>query len=133
MYWDMVLKEVLNKDSPKQNFLFTNVAEFRNRNIAKDRLKAMADKKLKREMTLKKYFLGTQFKDIYFTRREAECMVMLLKGKTINAAALKLGLSPRTVEFYLKNMKVKIGCCTKFELIELVIATDFLRNIDFKI
>ena len=32
---------------------------------------------------------------------------------------------------YLKNMKKKLNCRTKFELIALVVESDFLKNIDF--
>lgn len=77
------------------------------------------------------YGLGLKYGDIYFTKREAECMVLLLKGKTIDGVAKLLQLSPRTVEYYVKNMKAKIGCRTKFELIDLVHDSDFLKNIDF--
>ncbi|CAL7961747.1 hypothetical protein GAMM_250068 [Gammaproteobacteria bacterium] len=59
-------------------------------------------------------------------------MVWLLKGKTINSIAVLLDLSPRTVEYYIKNMKAKIGCRTKFELIDLVYASDFMESVDFE-
>ena len=81
--------------------------------------------------SLAAYGLGSKYGDAYFTRREAECMVLLLKGKTINSVADILELSPRTVEYYIKNMKFKIGCRTKFELVDLVYASEFMKNVDF--
>ena len=81
--------------------------------------------------SLAAYGLGSKYGDAYFTRREAECMVLLLKGKTINSVADILELSPRTVEYYIKNMKSKIGCRTKFELVDLIYASEFMKNIDF--
>ena len=81
--------------------------------------------------SLAAYGLGSKYGDAYFTRREAECMVLLLKGKTINSVADILELSPRTVEYYIKNMKFKIGCRTKFELVDLVYASEFMENVDF--
>ncbi len=77
------------------------------------------------------YRLGSKHGTVYFTRREAECMILLLKGKTINSVATILNLSPRTVEYYVKNMKSKLGCKTKFELVDLVHASDFIKGIDF--
>jgi Response regulator containing a CheY-like receiver domain and an HTH DNA-binding domain len=77
------------------------------------------------------YRLGEEEHTVYFTRREAECMILLLRGTTVNNIAKKLGLSPRTVEYYIKNMKNKVGCRTKFELVELVYASDFINNLDF--
>lgn len=81
--------------------------------------------------SLTSYGLGSKHENVYFTRRESECMVLLLKGKTISSVAKLLKLSPRTVEYYIKNMKSKLGCRTKFELIDLVYASDFLKNVDF--
>ena len=77
------------------------------------------------------YKLGIKFKDISFSRREAECMSHLLRGRSIRGAAKKLGLSHRTVEFYVKKMKKKLNCNTKYELIALVVDSDFLQNVDF--
>jgi len=81
--------------------------------------------------TLAAYGLGSKYGSAYFTKREAECMVLLLKGKTINSVASILNLSPRTVEYYVKNMKSKLGCRTKFELVDLVYASEFMKNVDF--
>lgn len=77
------------------------------------------------------YGLGSKYGSTYFTKREAECMVLLLRGKTIGSVANILKLSPRTVEYYIKNMKSKLGCRTKFELVDLVYASDFIKNVDF--
>lgn len=77
------------------------------------------------------YGLGNKYSGKYFTKREAECMALLLKGKTIHSVAIMLKISPRTVEYYIKNMKAKLGCRTKFELIDLVYASDFMQHFDF--
>ena len=94
---------------------------------------SMGDRKNKPSSvrTLAAYGLGSKYGSAYFTKREAECMVLLLKGKTINSVASMLNLSPRTVEYYIKNMKSKLGCRTKFELIDLVYASEFMKNVDF--
>lgn len=88
-------------------------------------------KKSPRKRVLAIYKLGAKYGDMYFTKREAECMVWLLRGKTMNGIAAILQLSPRTVEYYIKNMKIKVGCRTKFELIDLVYASEFVKNVDF--
>lgn len=79
------------------------------------------------------YGLGAKYGDLYFTRRESECMLWLLRGKTINGVALVLKLSPRTVEYYIKNMKNKLGCRTKFELIDLVYTSEFMKSVEGKV
>ena len=114
-YWDMLLDEVLNKTSTRY---FTCIP------------KPKGNKRKKRR-NLKMYSLGDKFKEIYFLRREAECMMYLLKGKSTRGIARKLCLSPRTIEFYIQNMKKKLNCQTKFELLDLVVESDFSDNVDF--
>lgn len=113
MHWNALLEEVLNKSAKK--IVYPSV-ESGNANHPKE---------------LKKIYLGLHFPGIYFTNRESEVMVQLLQGKTISAVAGTLQLSPRTVEFYVKNMKSKLGCRTKSELIGKVFVSDFIKNVDF--
>ena len=81
--------------------------------------------------TYKKYKLGKACKNSYFTEREAECMYWMLKGRTIARIAEELKISPRTVEFYIKHMKTKLGCKSKFALVDLMHEIDFFRKFDF--
>ncbi len=87
-----------------------------------------SSKKLSRAKPSRPYFLGARFPGVYLTQREAECMINFLKDKTVSEAAAILELSPRTVEFYLKNIKVKLECRTKSELIHKVRESDFPKN-----
>lgn len=113
-HWEALLEEVLNKKIEKSVGSKASSVQ-----------SEVADKKIK------KIFLGVQFRDIYFTNREAEVMVQLLQGKTLGAVANMLQLSPRTVEFYVKNMKAKLACRTKSDLIGKVFSSDFIANVDF--
>jgi len=72
--------------------------------------------------------LEGKYNNIYFTRREAECVVWLLRGKKISDIATILNISSRTVEYYLENIKAKVGCRTKFELIDLIRASNFKKT-----
>jgi len=74
------------------------------------------------------YYLGDEYEGVYFTKREAECLLYLVEGNTIVKTALIMGLSPRTVEFYVKNMKMKIGVTTKVQLLQRIERTDFMKN-----
>lgn len=118
MYWQAVLNEVLNKNS-SGSFLFTNLKHENG-----ERQKAKFE-------GYKTYKLGDKYGDSYLTRREAECALRIIQGKTILTIAAELQLSPRTVEFYLKNIKSKFRCRTKAELIEKVLHSGFLTAIDF--
>ena len=84
-----------------------------------------------RKKVSKKYGLGAKYNSIYFTKREAECMVGLIKGKAIDDIAAKLVISPCMVMEHIESMKTKIGCCTTSNLIDLVCSSEFLKNIDF--
>ena len=119
-YWDMVLDEVLSPDNERR-ISFTNIADIK---AKKSKSKLKSSRKRSRYMCK----LGNNYPGIYFTRREAECMWHLIQGKTIKLAAAAMQLSCRTIEFYLENMKKKIDCKTKPELIELILQTDFLRS-----
>lgn len=51
------------------------------------------------------------------TDRQIECCALLLNGKTAKEIGFALGLSARTVEYYLNNIKSKLNCKNKSELI----------------
>jgi DNA-binding CsgD family transcriptional regulator len=57
---------------------------------------------------------------IDFTPRELDCIVLLMQGYTFKMIASKLGISPRTVETYIENIKQKTGCFSKGELIKFL-------------
>ena len=76
--------------------------------------------------TRRHFVIDEKFGDVYFTLREAQCMAQIMRGRTIKSTAIFLGLSPRTVEYYLKNMKAKLKCRTKSELMQLIADSDFM-------
>lgn len=55
--------------------------------------------------------------DVYLTLRELECMSFILKGMSLKEAARELNVSVRTVDSYLQQVKTKLGCFTKSELL----------------
>ena len=59
-------------------------------------------------------------KGAYLTPQEYRCAESLLKGHTFKQVALELSLSPRTVEFYINNMKKKFAVKKKKALLELL-------------
>ena len=52
------------------------------------------------------------------TVRERECASLLTKGVRTKGIAKILGISPRTVETHIENMKVKLDCYSQSQLIE---------------
>lgn len=55
----------------------------------------------------------------YLTKREKDCIRLLLEGKTAKETASILTLSQRTVEFYFENIKDKLGCYYKHEILNI--------------
>lgn len=51
------------------------------------------------------------------SKRELECLRYILQGNTSNTIANSLGLTKRTIDFYIGNIKNKMGCANKSELI----------------
>lgn len=58
---------------------------------------------------------------ISFTKRESECLFLLARGATIKRMAQILGLSPRTVEMHVNNLKHKLGVSYKSDLVQKAI------------
>jgi DNA-binding CsgD family transcriptional regulator len=59
-------------------------------------------------------------KEFRLSKREWECWRLLAMGQTVKTIANCLnGISPRTVEFYIENLKEKIGCHNKPSLAKL--------------
>ena len=78
----------------------------------------------------KRYYFDPGSPELYLTCREAQCIYYLLHGLTLVKTAEKLELSHRTVEFYVKNIKMKLNLLTKSELITYMMKVDFLNLLD---
>jgi DNA-binding CsgD family transcriptional regulator len=77
----------------------------------------------------KKYFLRGKYKNIYLTKREAECAFFMLQGKTTKKIAMILQLSPRSVEDILVRIKDKLGLQYRSDLIEVLIDNGFMMSL----
>ncbi|MGI4813729.1 MAG: LuxR C-terminal-related transcriptional regulator [Janthinobacterium lividum] len=58
------------------------------------------------------------------TRREAEVLFFVLRGRNAKAIARVLGLSPRTVEQYIDVLKQKFAAHSRTELVDAALAAD---------
>lgn len=54
----------------------------------------------------------------HLSRREKECLLLYLQGETARSMAAFLGLSQRTIEDYLENIKNKLSCFDKPQLLK---------------
>lgn len=120
-YWDTVLNEVLNKEEETREFFFTTHGRL-------DELTHAAYENESREY--RTYFLGSEYPDVYITKREAETMFWVVQDYTNAYVAEKMDLSTRTIEFYVKNLRMKLQCKTKKELIEKILQTNLLQQLE---
>lgn len=54
------------------------------------------------------------------THREYECFNFIVKGQSAKEIARSIGISPRTVEVFISNLKQKFACRTRLELLSKV-------------
>ncbi len=50
--------------------------------------------------------------------RESECLFYLLRGKSAKEIGFHLNISPKTVEAHIQQLKYKLNCCNRSQLIE---------------
>lgn len=75
------------------------------------------------------YYIGTTENPFNLSTRELECLFFTLRSLTAKQIADQLSLSKRSIEFYLDNIKNKMGCATKTELICLGIINGYAKYI----
>lgn len=66
------------------------------------------------------------------TPREKECLCFILRGKTAKEIAGLMSISFRTVEFHIMNIKEKLNCSSRSQLIEYSIDNGYL-NMSFSL
>lgn len=72
------------------------------------------------EPSLQNFVLTIDGNRLTVARREMECLNHLLKGMSAKQTAYELHLSTRTVEKYLNNLRKRLKCRTKVELLNKV-------------
>lgn len=63
------------------------------------------------------------------SKRELECLFLQLRGKTVKQIAEILNLSKRTAESYIDNIKAKMGCQNKAELLVAAVSQGYQHHI----
>ena len=69
----------------------------------------------------------TKYPGIALSKRQSECLYHLLRGKSAVKIGKILGLSPKTVEYYIDEIKNKMGCSSKAEVIEKSIEKGYIE------
>ena len=77
----------------------------------------------------KRYYVGKSYPDTYLTPRELEISILLVQGNRYKTIAQKLSLSPRSVEFYIQNLRLKFHCSDRKSLIDLLRKLKIVQNL----
>jgi len=74
-----------------------------------------------KEMRVRKYKLKSRgVNNVVLTSRELDTIFCLIDGMTAKESATVLNLSQRTVETYFENIKLKLNCFTKSEILDIL-------------
>jgi DNA-binding CsgD family transcriptional regulator len=73
------------------------------------------------------YEVVDSYTNYKLTERQAVCMFFILRGKTMKEIANLLHLSPRTIEHHFEQIKVKLGCFNKNDLVEKGILEGYMN------
>lgn len=81
-------------------------------------------KMLLENVTARRFYLDSGL-DTYLTRKEALSAFFLTQSMSSSQIAEKMGISKRTVEDHIENIKLKTGISHKFDLIQFLIRNNF--------
>ena len=83
----------------------------------------------KLDLEIQNYTLDHHYNQFKLTKRECECVFLLIRGKTAKEIAALLSLSKRTVESYIENIKNKMDCQNKAEILVKAISNGYQNQI----
>lgn len=69
---------------------------------------------------------GYEYQGIKFTKRQAQVISYILKGLSVEAVAKQIGVSKRTVEATIEQLKEKLECEKKYQIIDKAIEYGFI-------
>lgn len=73
-----------------------------------------------------KYILLSKSGEKKVSHREYQCFKLFIKNYSAKEIAKNLSLSPRTVENYLNNIKQKLYCSSKYDLLKIAVSNGII-------
>jgi DNA-binding CsgD family transcriptional regulator len=75
------------------------------------------------------YTLGDNANKYKLTIRECECVFLLIRGKSAKEIGALLSLSKRTIESYIENIKNKMDCKNKADILVKAVLNGYHNHI----
>jgi len=143
-YADGSVKLLLTKKSPllEDNVIVGSTCyctEISSTSLKKIAMQLIAQDKQYQDQTNKKTSAITQTykigltEDEKLTNRETDVVFYMLRGKNSREIADIMFISPRTVEFHIDNIKSKLACNKRSQILEYAIANGYLNYIPEKL
>lgn len=85
-------------------------------------LKTLTRNKINAGSSSQQLAIQRTYHQVGLSKRESECVYLLLRGCSSKEIANKLGLRPRTVDSYIDNAKIKLNVDTRMQL------TSYIRD-----
>lgn len=73
-------------------------------------------------------FIMDKGEKVRLSRRQQECLFFLVRGKTAKEIGRILSLSHRTVEYYFDEIKNKLGCQSRREVIAKMLSDEGIKK-----
>jgi DNA-binding CsgD family transcriptional regulator len=120
-YWLEKNKKMLKLDAPEVLADFVDGINFSNLDKIKSDIKLEQGtmKEFLNQVQSEGVDLYTKSGTAHITPRELECLHLLAKGNTGKEIASSLGLSPRTIEGHMNNIRSKLGYICRSDIIKL--------------
>jgi DNA-binding CsgD family transcriptional regulator len=129
MYWKRVVWEVLNKEKESIQCFFIFVKrEEEALGVSSKMKKSTGTRKTRKKKKVKRYVWMERDHKTYLSCREEQCVSWVSLGKTLYEISVSLNLSVRTIEFYIKNIKSKLRCHTREQLLKMILSSNFWED-----
>lgn len=120
-YWERILGEVTHKHDRNYCRVFTDIPHIP--------LVPEKPTRIRLKKHLEKRFWLDRSANTYLTYRETQTIQLMTHGKTIKEIGYAMKLSMRTIEYYVRNIKEKLNCRTRSELISKVLSSNVLEQL----
>jgi DNA-binding CsgD family transcriptional regulator len=74
-----------------------------------------------KNLVIKRHYLGENYNHAYLTTQEVHCINWYVKGKSAKEIAQIINRSEKTINRHLENIKQKLGCHKKYELVKIAL------------